>query len=404
MSIPFGAPAKWVALATSLALASALPAYAQDAPVVAPGAAATPMPDGESTPGLAEQAVAGEVADDAEDAPAGRIDPTTGVVDLTIPEEMIQQPEGGQVLTPVEWTAPEGDAGELALQSRLAASSLLLDADYAGDNLVAVGEWGHIVMSPDGGKTWTQAERVETNVTLTSVSFADPQNGIAVGHESVILRTKDGGKTWVKQYDEPEAEAPFFDVHYDDANNAIAVGSYGIVFETTNGGDQWMRREMPQYDFMALHNNELIRDGDNWFMPAEAGKVFVSRDGGKFWDIISTEYTGSFWGGMTISDGSWLMFGLRGNIWRSEDKGVTWTNVPNPSTSSLQDGIELKDGRILLVGLEGSIQISTDGGKTFTYTVLPARTNMAKVMQLSDGTLLAFGDKGVAKLDLDSAS
>lgn len=89
-----------------------------------------------------------------------------------------------------------------------------------------VGERGNVFHTEDGGETWARQENgiptvrripkgepprprdpipgiaeEPSQLFLTSVSFADPQNGCAVGSyqdagESVVLRTSDGGASW----------------------------------------------------------------------------------------------------------------------------------------------------------------------------------------------------------------
>ena len=86
-------------------------------------------------------------------------------------------------------------AAERSMPSRLASRSLLLDAADRSGLAVAVGERGHILLSPDGGSTWTQSE-APTQALLTGVWLHDARLGWAVGHDEVILRTVDGGTSW----------------------------------------------------------------------------------------------------------------------------------------------------------------------------------------------------------------
>ena len=46
---------------------------------------------------------------------------------------------------PIEWSEP----------ARLAVRSMLLDAAVDGNRLIAVGERGHVLLSEDGGASWT---------------------------------------------------------------------------------------------------------------------------------------------------------------------------------------------------------------------------------------------------------
>ncbi|HEY5719786.1 MAG TPA: hypothetical protein VIW02_05345, partial [Gammaproteobacteria bacterium] len=61
---------------------------------------------------------------------------------------------------------------EYAEPMPLASRSLLLDADRAGERIVAVGERGHLLVSGDEGQSWSQ-RRVPTVAMLTAVHFHD---------------------------------------------------------------------------------------------------------------------------------------------------------------------------------------------------------------------------------------
>lgn len=278
-----------------------------------------------------------------------------------------------------------------SLPSRLAASSLLLDVTSAGERLVAVGEWGHIVYSDDQGANWTQAT-VPVDVTLTSIAFADEKNGWAVGHDAVILMTADAGQTWTVQSKQPELEQPLFSVYFNDAQSGFAVGAYSLYMTTADGGATWTQKKIGDSDF---HMNGIFKAQSGDLMIAgEAGHVFRSKDKGETWEMLQTPYSGSFWNGLGLADGSVLVFGMRGNIWHSADGGTTWNQVANKSTSSIQSGRILADGRVVLIGLEGTVQISKDGGKTFVYAPRDDRAAMAALIQTKDGVIHVFGEEG----------
>ena len=69
-----------------------------------------------------------------------------------------------------------------------------IDAEHA----VVVGYGGKVLLTSDGGFTWTQA-RTGTNRALYRVRFVDANNGWVSGQEGLILHTTDGGKTWKRQ-------------------------------------------------------------------------------------------------------------------------------------------------------------------------------------------------------------
>ena len=132
-------------------------------------------------------------------------------------------------------------AQRAAVESRLAAASLLLDGSAAGSRLVVVGERGHILYSDNKGATWAQAQ-VPVQVMLTAVRMLDEQTGWAVGHDAVILRTRDGGGTWQLVHYAPQAQLPLLDVWFRDADNGFAVGAFGTFLASADGGDTWTCR------------------------------------------------------------------------------------------------------------------------------------------------------------------
>ena len=180
----------------------------------------------------------------------------------------------GEVPEPLpEATAPEIslDDIEFAVHSDFAARQLLLDVAKAGDRLVAVGEFGHIVYSDDAGKTWVQAERVPTQVTLTSVAFPSDKVGYAAGHDSKILKTEDGGKTWNLVFQDAESQNPIMAIYFVDEDHGFAMGAFSLFVETEDGGKTWRFREMPvgEDDFVQFHLNDI-------FQSATSGTVFVA--------------------------------------------------------------------------------------------------------------------------------
>jgi hypothetical protein len=91
-----------------------------------------------------------------------------------------------------------------AVQVRELQKRTLSDIAHTNGSLVAVGERGLIIVSRDGGLSWTQAS-VPVSATLTAVDFATDEKGWAVGHAGTILHSSDGGATWQLQFDGNEA-------------------------------------------------------------------------------------------------------------------------------------------------------------------------------------------------------
>jgi len=288
----------------------------------------------------------------------------------------------------------EGSA-QHAIASRLATQTLLLDVARAGERLVAVGEWGHVVLSDDGGSTWRQAQSVPTRMTLTELTFVDARQGWAVGHDAVVLHTGDGGETWELQFSAPEEEATLLSVWFENADHGIAVGSFGLAIETQDGGRSWNPRTLIE-DEDPPHLNHLFAGPEGTlFIAAEFSWVYRSRDGGQSWERSRLPYEGSLWGGMSLDGSGVLVFGMRGHAFRSEDLGESWQAVAMGTDQSLQAATRLAKGGIVIVGLGGVVVTSADGGRTFSSAVEANRRGIAAVAEGADGALLLFGEAGV---------
>jgi len=73
--------------------------------------------------------------------------------------------------------------------------------------------------------------------SLFGVSFTDANTGTAVGTYGTILRTTNGGDTWTRQTS--GTTEWLFGISFTDANTGTAVGAVGIILHTTNGGATW---------------------------------------------------------------------------------------------------------------------------------------------------------------------
>jgi photosystem II stability/assembly factor-like uncharacterized protein len=292
-------------------------------------------------------------------------------------------------------------AHEYAIASDMASKALLLDAAKAGSRLVAVGEFGHILLSDDNGGNWRQAASVPTRNTLTGVLFLDNQTGYAVGHEATVLKTVDGGENWTMTHNERRGETPLFGVYFADAQNGIAVGGFSYTFETKDGGESWQQRALVEDSYDDFHLNDLFADAKgNVYIPAEFGTVYKSVDRGNTWQAIETGYDGSFWGGMATKDGALLVFGMRGNVWRSTNGGKDWTQIETGTDQSISGGTQLEDGRIVLAGLSGTVLVSADNGKSFEVQNRPDRLSFATAIGKAGDEVILLGDPGIKQHSL----
>lgn len=282
--------------------------------------------------------------------------------------------------------------------SSFATRSMMLDVARAGERIVAVGDRGVVLLSDDEGRSWRQPAMVPVNATLNAVSFVDGRNGWAVGHWGVILNTTDGGETWHRQRLDTSEDRPLFSVHFSDARHGIAVGLWSLLLRTEDGGQTWeeLTLDPPPGDTRADRNlMRIFADSrDALFIVGERGTVLRSTDRGDTWNYHETGYHGSFWTGMALSDGTLLIAGLRGSMYRSLDGGETWTPAYSGTSSSITDIVAL-DTKVLAVALDGVTLESVDRGENFEPHQREDRIALTTAAPLKDGRAIIFSRTGV---------
>ena len=310
-----------------------------------------------------------------------------------------------------------------------ASRAVLLDVTRSGDGLVAVGERGLVLTSPDNGLSWQQAH-VPVSVALTRVRFVDARNGWAVGHSGVVLRTADGGANWSRQLDglaaaqlearsaaqtgderrqrnaqrlvEEGADKPWLDLLFTDAHHGWLVGAYGLLFSTDDGGASWQSRMGDIDNPAGLHLYALGQSGNELYIAGEQGALFKADADGRF-QRMQTPYEGSFFC-LTLSDnGDVLAYGLRGNVWRRSAAGGEWQPVTLGNEVTVTAGMRAADGKWLLADEAGRLSVSDDNGVSFQPLAVNAVGYVAGLAQASDGALISAGARGVQRVEAREA-
>lgn len=265
----------------------------------------------------------------------------------------------------------------------------VMAAALAGKRMVAVGDYGIVILSDDA-KAYRQAKVVPTRTVLTSVFFLDDRRGWAAGHDGTIVATTDAGETWQLLREEPGKERVLLSIWFENALHGLAVGQFGLMLETDDGGKTWRERRLLEALEQAEKHLMHIFAGANGlvFIAAESGSIFRSADAGRNWQVIQTDNKGSFWTGKALADGSLVVAGMRGHIYRSDDSGITWKEIASGTRQSLTEIIQRSDGSVGMVGNSGVMLNSTDSGRRFYITVHPDRANLTAVVAGAAGDVL----------------
>lgn len=195
----------------------------------------------------------------------------------------------------------------------------------SADHVVAVGYWGAIYVTRDGGKSWKKAD-TGTQKLIYDVSMADDEVGFAVGQLGLILRTEDGGATWRPQSSSKQAEGVnLLSVVALDQKRAWAIGDWGTRIHTADGGMTWTDHSLtidethPQFIWLPLPDQERVRKGqrvfedvglsdlsclpgdrDRCWMIGEFGYIFRTDNGGLNPDGTPSWQRGEIVGGLKL--------------------------------------------------------------------------------------------------------
>jgi photosystem II stability/assembly factor-like uncharacterized protein len=101
-------------------------------------------------------------------------------------------------------------------------------------NGFAVGEFGTVMASTDGGDSWEPREPIPNEFYPMAADFLDTQSGWVGGLDGVIWYTADGGQSWQRQ--ETVTTAPIYNIHAN-GHGVFAVGGSAKLVELK--GDKW---------------------------------------------------------------------------------------------------------------------------------------------------------------------
>ncbi len=158
-----------------------------------------------------------------------------------------------------------------------------------------IGDFGTMVHTEDSGHTWSvtrvppevelPASALDTgvdpgDVNLYAIAYGDADHAWVVGEFGTIMASDDGGRTFRQQH--APVESTLFGVSCTDAGHCWAVGIDGVILRTVNGGAAWTAETAPvaQRSFY-----DVVVQGQQGWIVGAAGTILRSGDGGASWTI-----------------------------------------------------------------------------------------------------------------------
>lgn len=169
--------------------------------------------------------------------------------------------------------------------------------------------FGTLYWAEDGDiSQWNEFSLYE-DLQFTEVRFVDADNGFAVGEFGTVIATTDGGDTWEQREPIPNEFYPM-GVDFLDANTGWAGGLDGIIWHTTDGGQSWQRQQsVTSSPIYRIHAN-----GHGVFAVGGSAKLVEYRGDG--WQIFegAPKVLAYMRGLDTLENGSLLVAGGGGTL------------------------------------------------------------------------------------------
>ena len=212
-----------------------------------------------------------------------------------------------------------------------------------GSNGIAVGGYGLILRTNDGGSTWSKsAFPTKSNGLFSGVTKSG--KCIAAGQSGWII-SSDDCKSWVQA--KPITNERILSVDLNSKGYAVAVGGFGLLMQSFDWGKSWEK--------ITVDWTKIIDD------PAEPHlyKVIVSDSG-------VHKGTRSLFGMAITPSGQIIAVGQEGLILKSDTQKGNWVVINSKINNLLTDISVNSDGQIAYIAGMRILLKSTDGGKSFS--------------------------------------
>ena len=323
----------------------------------------------------------------------------------------------------------------------LPQGNTIRDVAFAGAQGYAVGDFGTILATPDGGTTWTGLSS-GTFTDLTEVQAIDASSLFA-GGGCVGRRSDDGGKTFTRVAFTPvesSCKQPLAGAWFVNRTTGYLILADGTTLRTDNNGDTFAQKIAPPGTAAAGGGNVKVNDvrfldANTGVVATSDGKIYRTADGANSWTATNdTQRQVRHFLFTTATDG--IAVGDQSLYLTTDDGGLTWKpkalalsapqnlqsiSCANPSLCVMTTGtnqiVRTTDAgatgtlvapsqdpvnaagfgsatRVATLGGTGSTATSDDGGVTFTPVGGRLAGRYNAMIAGPSGVAFAPGDNG----------
>jgi len=190
---------------------------------------------------------------------------------------------------------------------------------------------------------------------LLDVWFRDALCGYAVGAFGTLLITDDGGVSWIRAGDrlENDQQMHLNGVVGDGLGSVWIAAESGLLFRSQDGGVSWVMLDSPyQGTFFGIAR---APESGRLIVYGLRGNAFYSDDSGDSWQRSNTPTDRSIAGGRWLNDRFVVLVGNVGSLLISRDGGVNFSDRSLPGRLNLS-AVAMRRGHLIVVGQGGIYQ------------------------------------------------
>lgn len=190
---------------------------------------------------------------------------------------------------------------------------------------------------------------------LMDIWFDNQQHGVAVGSYGQIFRTQDGGQSWAlwKHGINNPHNLHFYGIGEAANGDLYLVGEQGAIHHSTDGGNSWTALDSPYEGSLYGVLTANHAGGEVLLVYGFNGNAFRSVDQGETWHKVGLPTRKSLNDGLVLEDGSILLVGNSGVLLHSVDGGERFALRTDPLERPFVSVAAMGPGQLALVGIAG---------------------------------------------------
>gem|GEM_PF-2039235 len=213
---------------------------------------------------------------------------------------------------------------------------------------------------------WKVKHQAPKSVTFYDVKFVNSNVGVAVGNNDTnnyIMLTLNGGETWTNIANAATSEM-VNGVEFIDENTIYVIGRKGSLYKTTNQGSIWTK--------INLGTNANLRDisfpsANKGYICSEAGRYLYYDGIG--WVAIMVYSKDNFINVKFPNVNEGILTSSTGRVWRTENGGTTWDTIKK-NLEAINGSHFLHGNLGYIVGPKGMAKRTINGGISWSDTLI----------------------------------